>query len=80
MELFDLTFLVKHENVIFLGPPGVGKTHLAIALAIKACHHGFKVYFTTMNTLIGKLKEEGQSKGKAQRNPLFIKGVIGRMD
>jgi len=64
MELFDLTFLAKHENVIFLGPPGVGKTHLAISLAIKACSHGFKVYFTTMNTLIGKLKET-QSKGKA---------------
>lgn len=47
MELFDLTFLAKHENVIFLGPPGVGKTHLAIALAIKACFHGFRVYFTT---------------------------------
>jgi DNA replication protein DnaC len=64
MELFDLTFLAKHENVIFLGPPGVGKTHLAISLAIKACSHGFKVYFTTMNTLIGKLKET-QSKRKA---------------
>jgi len=64
MELFDLTFLAKHENVVFLGPPGVGKTHLAVALAIKACSHGFKVYFTTMSTLIGKLKEP-QSKGKA---------------
>jgi DNA replication protein DnaC len=64
MELFDLTFLPRHENVVFLGPPGVGKTHLAVALAIKACSHGFKVYFTTMSTLIGKLKEP-QSKGKA---------------
>ena len=64
MELFDLTFMTKHENVIFLGPPGVGKTHLAIALAIKACSHGFRVCFTTMHTLIGKLKES-QSKGKA---------------
>jgi DNA replication protein DnaC len=42
----------------------VGKTHLAIALAIKACSHGFRVCFTTMHTLIGKLKES-QSKGKA---------------
>jgi len=57
LELFDLTFLSQHENVIFPGPPGVGKTHLAIALAIKACSHGFKVYFTTMDTLISKLKE-----------------------
>ncbi|MGV1097811.1 IS21-like element helper ATPase IstB [Thiovibrio sp. JS02] len=65
MELFELDFITKHENVVFLGPPGVGKTHLATALAIKACHHGFKVYFTTMETLIRKLKESGQSKHKA---------------
>jgi len=57
MELFDLTFLAKHENVIFLGPPGVGKTHLAIALAVKACAHGFKVLYTTMHDLVAKLKE-----------------------
>lgn len=64
MELFDLSFISDQENVIFLGPPGVGKTHLAISLAIKACHHGFKVYFTTMNTLIKKLKE-GATRQKA---------------
>lgn len=64
MELFDMTFLSRRDNVIFLGPPGVGKTHLAIALAIKACYHGFRVYFTTMHTLIAKLKES-QSRGKA---------------
>jgi hypothetical protein len=48
----------------FPGPAGVGKTHLAIALAIKACSHGFRVCFTTMNMVICKLKES-QSKGKA---------------
>lgn len=63
MELFDLTFLAKRENVIFLGPPGVGKTHLAIALAVKACGHGFKVLYTTMDALITRLKES-QSKVK----------------
>lgn len=71
MELFDLTFISKHENVIFLGPPGVGKTHLAIALAIKACNHGFKVYFTTMDTLISKLKEN-QNKSKAYLNASLV--------
>jgi len=64
MELFDLSFISKHENVVFLGPPGVGKTHLAVALAIKACHHGIKVYFTTMETLIRKLKEPGPPRHK----------------
>lgn len=64
MNLFDLDFIRQKENVIFLGPPGVGKTHLAISLAIKACYHGFKVYFTTMDTLMKKLKEP-QSRGKA---------------
>ena len=64
MALFDLDFVPKHENVIFLGPPGVGKTHLAISLATKACYHGFKVYFTSMDTLIRKLKEP-QSRHKA---------------
>ncbi len=64
MTLFDLDFIRKQQNVIFLGPPGVGKTHLAISLAIKACYHGFKVYFTTMDTLMRKLKEP-QSRGKA---------------
>lgn len=64
MSLFDLDFIRSHENAIFLGPPGVGKTHLAIALATKACCHGYKVYFTTMDILMRKLKEP-QSKHKA---------------
>ncbi len=64
MALFDLDFIRNHANVFFLGPPGVGKTHLAIALATKACHHGFKVYFMTMDTLMRKLKEP-QTRHKA---------------
>ena len=77
MALFDLDFIGKHENVIFLGPPGVGKTHLAISLATKACHHGFKVYFTTMDTLMRKLKES-QSRHKAYlTSPLVVVDEVG---
>jgi hypothetical protein len=61
MGLFDLDFLSRHENVIFLGPPGVGKTHLATALAIKACYAGMSIYFTTMAELMDKLKKDVDS-------------------
>lgn len=71
MELFDLKFIGDKENVLFLGPPGVGKTHLATSLAIKACHHGFKVYFITMDTLIRKLKE-GATRRKAYLNSSLV--------
>ena len=77
MELFDLTFISKHENAIFLGPPGVGKTHLAISLAIKACCHGFKVYFTTMDTLIKKLKEKQARKKAYLTSSLVVVDEVG---
>ena len=57
-SLFDLAFLSRKENVIFLGPPGVGKTHLAVALAIKACQTGQTIWFTSMASLIEKLKAD----------------------
>ncbi|MEO3972539.1 IS21-like element helper ATPase IstB [Streptomyces sp. CAU 1734] len=40
-------FIAEHENAVFLGPPGTGKTHLAIALGIRACQAGHRVQFAT---------------------------------
>jgi DNA replication protein DnaC len=45
MSLFDLTFIRQKGNIIFLGPPGVGKTHLAVSLALKACQAGLQHLF-----------------------------------
>jgi DNA replication protein DnaC len=54
-ELADLSFVQTHTNVVFLGPPGVGKTHLAIALAIKALEAGYGVLFTSLSQLAEEL-------------------------
>jgi hypothetical protein len=52
MDLASLTFLAQRQNVLLLGPPGVGKTHLAVALAVHACQNGYSVYFTTLDAMI----------------------------
>jgi len=54
-ELATLRFAREHENVLFLGPPGVGKTHLAVALGVEAVASGMKTYFTTLEEMISKL-------------------------
>lgn len=46
-ELATLNFVAEGGNVVLLGPPGVGKTHLAVALGLKACLAGYTVYCTS---------------------------------
>ncbi|MCG2713201.1 MAG: IS21-like element helper ATPase IstB [Candidatus Omnitrophica bacterium] len=84
MTLFDLEFNPRKENVIFLGPPGVGKSHLAIALAVKAAHYGTSIYFTTMADLIGKLKKDTENdrpgRGRSYyKSALLIVDEVGYM-
>lgn len=55
--LKTLDFIRNGHNLILAGNPGTGKTHIAIGLGIKACMEGFKVFFTTVPSLIVQLKE-----------------------
>lgn len=54
--LLDFGFIDNRENLIFIGPPGVGKTHLAIGIGQKALEAGFKVLFTTAMALVETLE------------------------
>jgi len=54
-ELSGLSFVERAHNVIILGPPGVGKTHLAIALGVKAVEASYSVLFLTLETLMTRL-------------------------
>ena len=65
-SLHELGFLERKENVVLLGPPGVGKTHLAISLAIQAAQKGRRVYYGTLADLISSL-EEAQAAGRLAR-------------
>lgn len=66
-QLKDLTWIEQLYNIIFLGPPGVGKTHLSIGLGIEALNQGYKVVFTTMGDLIHALKTEGITRKSKTR-------------
>jgi len=79
MGLFDLTFIKQKGNVIFLGPPGVGKTHLAVSLALRACQAGMSIYFTTMDELIRKLKKDHEA-GKRGRGRGYYKSSLVIVD
>lgn len=56
LHLAQLAWTSEHMNVCFFGPPGTGKTHLAIALAIKACQTGHRVAFATAQQWVDRLE------------------------
>ncbi|MFE6104050.1 IS21-like element helper ATPase IstB [Streptomyces laurentii] len=55
-DLATLAFVEAKANAALLGPPGVGKTHIAVALSVAACRAGFSVYFTTLDDMVRQLK------------------------
>lgn len=64
--LKSLGFLSNHQNILLVGSPGVGKTHLAIGLGIIACENGFKTLFINCHELLLSLRT-ANSKGTLER-------------
>jgi DNA replication protein DnaC len=82
-HLGTLDFVTAKDNVIFLGPPGTGKTHLAIGLAIRACQAGHRVQFATAADWVARLADAHHA-GTLQaeltrlgRYPLLVVDEVG---
>jgi len=66
-ELAGLGFVERAHNVVILGPPGVGKTHLSVALGVKAVEAGYTVQFLTLETLMTRLVK-AQHENRLERS------------
>ena len=78
-ELATLAFIERKENVVLLGPSGVGKTHIASALGYKAAQSGFKIRFISASDLILQLttaQRQNKYKQVMQRSVLAAKLLI----
>jgi DNA replication protein DnaC len=82
-HLGTLDFVTARENVVFLGPPGTGKTHLATGLAIRACQAGHRVAFATAAQWVARLAD-AHNAGRLQaelirlgRYPLLVIDEVG---
>lgn len=72
-ELFTMRFVENKENVVFLGTPGVGKTHLAVSLGIRAAQHRYSTYYINCNTLIQNLNKAHFENRLAERIKNYAK-------
>ncbi len=57
MEMMSSRFIYNSQNTLFIGPPGVGKTHLAIAIGIAGIHNGYKVHYRSAFDLVEEMAD-----------------------
>jgi len=71
-ELSSLSFIDRKENLVLMGPSGLGKTHLMLALGHKACHSGYTVWYTSCIDLIENLTN-AREQGRLKRRLMWLK-------
>lgn len=71
-ELATLRFVHEASNVLFLGPPGVGKTHLCVALAQEAIRCGFSALFVSAHDLVSDLSRAQRERKLEQRLRMYV--------
>lgn len=82
-HLGTLDFITAKDNIVFLGPPGTGKSHLATGLAIRACQAGHRVLFATATAWVTRLAEAHEAGrlqkelSKLARYPLLVIDEVG---
>lgn len=82
-DLMTMRFIHNHENLVFLGPPGVGKTHLSVAIGMHALQSDISVYYVSAVKLVQALRKEFMRDSlntllrKYARYPLMIIDEIG---
>lgn len=82
-ELASCRFIERCENVVFFGPPGVGKTHLAVALGFKAIDKGYETRFVTLGQLIDLVEKAGGGEALRRVFSLLMRQkllIIDEMD
>ena len=79
-ELATLTFLDRTDNLCFLGPPGVGKSHLCTALMFRALEEGYTAYFTTLDHMVADLKHAQAQEKLEKRIRVYLKPKVLAID
>jgi DNA replication protein DnaC len=79
-DLAALTFVADKSNVALLGPPGVGKTHIAISLAVAACQAGYSIYFTSLDDLVRQLKLAEATGRFAKKLQTYLRPAVLVLD
>jgi len=80
VNLLDCRWIDNRENVLFFGPPGIGKTHLAIAFGVAAAEKGYKVCFERITNLIKLLKTADIQKTSEYRIRRIMKSDLMIID